>query len=86
MVPSMGGPDQPNLGTLLAALHDSEINGAVSWFYDGVWRVTLGDPHNGIDAEAVAGSIGEAIEWLRSTAVRLYPDSAFARKYARGFE
>jgi|HubBroStandDraft_6_1064221.scaffolds.fasta_scaffold1515548_2 hypothetical protein len=81
MVPSMSEPDQPNLETLLSALHDSEINGAVSWFYDGVWRMTLGDPHNGTDAEAVVGSIGEAVGWLRSTAVRLYPDSTFARKY-----
>jgi hypothetical protein len=83
----MGGPDtEPNLVTLLSALHDSEINGAVSWFYDGVWRVMLGDPHNRIDAEAVVGSIGEAVEWLRSTAIKLYPDSKFARKYAHGFE
>jgi hypothetical protein len=76
----MGEPDRPNLELLLSALHDGEINGAVSWFYDGVWRVTLGDSHNGTDAEAVAGSIGEAVERLRSTAVRLYPDSTFARK------
>jgi hypothetical protein len=81
MEPNMGRPDQPNLETVITALHDSEINGAVSWFYDGVWRVTLGDLHNRIDAEAVVGSIGEAAEWLRSTAVRLYPDSTFARKY-----
>jgi hypothetical protein len=51
-----------------------------------VWGVTLGDPHNGIDAGAVVRSIGEAVEWLRSTAVRIYPDSEFARKFARGFE
>jgi hypothetical protein len=86
MVRSMGETDQPNLETLLSALHDSEIDGAVSWFYDGVGRVTLGDPHDGIDAQAVVGSIGEAVGWLRSTAVRLYPDSTFARKYAHGFE
>jgi hypothetical protein len=42
-----------DLGTIIAALHDSEINGEVSWFYDGLWRVKLGDDANGIDAEAV---------------------------------
>ena len=82
----MTGLNRPNLETVIAALHDSEINGGVSWFYDGVWLATLGDLHNGTDAEAVLDSIGEVVEWLRSTAVRLYPNSAFARKYARGFE
>jgi hypothetical protein len=33
----------------IAALHDSEINGEVSWFFDGIWRVKLGDEMNGID-------------------------------------
>jgi hypothetical protein len=42
--------------------------------------VTLGDISNGIDAEAVVGTMQEAVEWLRATAVRLYPDSTFARK------
>jgi hypothetical protein len=82
----MGDADRPNLETLLTALHDSEINGAVFWFYDGLWQVRLGDISNGVDAEAVVGSIGEAAEWLRSNAVRLYPDSTFARKYTHGFE
>jgi hypothetical protein len=33
----------PDLGAIITALHDSEINGAVSvsWFFDGVWKVTL---------------------------------------------
>jgi hypothetical protein len=33
-----------NLGDIIAALHDSEINGEVSWFLDDRWRVKLGDP------------------------------------------
>jgi hypothetical protein len=72
-----------DLGTIIAALHDSEINGEVSWFFDGVWRVKLGDGMNGVDAEAVVSSPQEAAEWLRSNAVRLYPASAFARQFAR---
>lgn len=75
---------QPELGTIMAALHDSEINGEVSWFFDRVWQVRLGDPQNGYDAGAVVASIEEVEEWLRANAVRLYPDSEFARLY-RGF-
>ncbi len=56
-----------DLGTIIAALHDSEINGEVSWFFDGVWRVKLGDEMNGFEAE---GSPQEAAEWLRANAVR----------------
>jgi hypothetical protein len=54
----------PSLGTIITALHDSEINGAVS-FFDDVWRVVLGTPSNGIDPEAIVGSPQEAAEWLR---------------------
>jgi hypothetical protein len=82
----MTGLNRPNLETVIAALHDSEINGGVSWFYDGVWLATLGDLHNGTDAEAVLGGIEEAAEWLRATAIKLYPDSEFAQKYARGHQ
>jgi hypothetical protein len=66
------------LGTIIAAVHDSEINGEVAWFYDRVWEVRLGDPRNGFKAVAVMASIEEAAEWLRANAVRLYPDSTFA--------
>ena len=73
-----------SLGTIIEALHDSEINGAVvSWIYDDVWTVQLGDAVNGIVAEAVVGSAQEAAEWLRANAVRRYPHSEFARLYPR---
>ena len=49
-----------DLGKVICALHDSEINGEVSWFYDGVWRVRLGDEANGYDAEAVVTGPDEA--------------------------
>jgi hypothetical protein len=39
-----------SLGTIIEALHDSEINGAVSWIYDDVWTVHLGDAVNGLFA------------------------------------
>ena len=72
-----------DLGTVISALHDSEINGEVSWFFDGVWRVKLGDQSNGYDAEAVVTGPDEAAEWLRETASKLFPDSAFAKRFCR---
>ena len=35
---------QPELGSIVAALNDSEINGEVSWFSNRVWHVRLGRP------------------------------------------
>ena len=61
-----------DLGTIIAALHDSEINGEVSWFYDGTWHVKLGDDINGFVAEAVVSSPSGAAEWLRANAVGHY--------------
>src|SRR5690242_676206 len=77
-----------DLGAIIRDLHDSEINGRVEWFYDDHWSVAvvLGDDLSGIDAEDVVASIEEAAEWLLASAVRLYPDSAFARKHRRGSE
>ena len=75
--------DRPDLGTIIAALHDSEINGEVLWFFDGTWRVKLGDEMNGFDAEAVVTGPQEAAEWLRANAVRRYPASKFARLFPR---
>jgi hypothetical protein len=78
-----GRPQRPNLGAIIAALHDSEICGQVSWFFDRVWIVKLGDAHNGFVAEAVVASAEEAAEWLRANAVRRYPRGQFARLYPR---
>jgi hypothetical protein len=83
----MDGADSrpPNHEILGALFHDSEINATGSWLDDGVWLVRLGDICNGIETEAVVESLGGAIA-LRSNAVRLHPDSAFACKCARDFE
>ncbi len=74
-----------NLATIMTALHDSEINGQVSWFFDRGWSVKLGDSMNGYETEAVVASTEEAAEWLREAAVQLYPESEFAKLYGRGF-
>ena len=70
-----------DLGTFIAVLHDNEINGEISWFFDPVWTVKPGDRRNGYDAEAVVSSLGEAAEWLRATAIPLHRDSTFAQRY-----
>ena len=70
-----------DLGTIIAALHDSEINGAVAWLYDGTWHVQLGDEIVGIEADAEVSSAAEAAEWLRANAVS--PPSNFAIRFAR---
>jgi hypothetical protein len=76
-----------DIGQVIQDLHDSEINGEVRWFYDGGWRVRLGDPSNGYDAEGDGvSSLARAVELLRIMAVKHYPDSVFAKKYRRGFE
>jgi hypothetical protein len=74
-----------DLETLVKALHGSEINGEIAWFYDGVWTVKIGDPLNGYRAEATALSLTEAADWLRYKAVELYPDSEFAERFGVGF-
>ncbi len=72
-----------DLGAIIAALHDTEINGEVSWFFDGVWRVKLGDEMNDFDAGATVSSPQEAAEWLRANVVRCYPVSQFAKSFPR---
>lgn len=72
-----------DLAELLQDLHDSEINGTIDWLYDRAWHAEIGKPPH---AEADFDTGAEAVEWLRATAIKLYPDSPFAKKYQRGFE
>lgn len=56
-----------DLGAELQALHDDhEINAAVDSFWDGQWRVRIGDPVNGYRQEWRCGSAAEAAELLRT--------------------
>ena len=76
-----------SLDQVVAALHDGEINvGMQSFCFCGM-RVWIGDPLNGIQAEAAFGpkdkawmTDGSIAEWLHETALRLYPDSAYAAR------
>jgi len=71
------------LAGFIEALHDSEIDGEISWFFDRVWGVRIGDRLNGYKAEASFSSLPQAMGWLRDKALELYPDSAFAKDYRR---
>jgi len=66
-------------GSILQRLHDSEINGSIEWFFDGVWTVKLGDIVNGWTVGEVVDSLEEAEAWLDAKARELYPDSDYAR-------
>ena len=77
--------NRASLGEVIEALHTSEINGSVSWFFDGTWSVALRDKLNGIKAEATVGSAQEAAEWLRAAAVEHYPRSPRAKLASAGF-
>lgn len=74
-------------------LYDSEINFSISTFWDGGFSVRLGgfavklgDEMNGYRAETTALPTWIAVNnWLRSEAIKAYPDSKFAQKY-RGLE
>src|SRR5438067_10073988 len=71
------------LASFIGDLHDSEINGEISWFFNDVWGVKLGDRLNGYQAEATFPSFPQAMRCLRDKALELYPDSEFARDYRR---
>jgi hypothetical protein len=65
--------------SIIERLHAGEINGSISWFFDGGWKVELGDPLNGIEAVDIVATYVEAEAWLDRKARELHPDSDFAR-------
>lgn len=66
--------------SIMQAPHNSEINAKIESFYDGCWRGTLGDEMNGWNEPVVeAGSFDECEEALADLAVKVYPNSVFAR-------
>src|SRR5262245_32705047 len=68
---------------ILQDLHDEEINGSIEWMYDRAWSAQIGLA-NPVTSPCLS-SLEDALAWLRNEAVRLYPDSDFAKKYGRGF-
>lgn len=67
-------------------LYDSEINFSVTAFWDAGFVVLLGDSMNGYRSKATTFDTWQQVSnWLRSEAIKAYPDSEFAQKY-RGLE
>ena len=72
------------LASFIEALHASEINGEISWFFDNVWGAKIGDKLNGYLAEGIEfSSLGDAARWLCDRALEFYPESEFAKDYLR---
>jgi len=81
-----------NLERVMQQLHDSQINAGVETFYDAGMRVWLGDTINGIQAETSIKRTGDqwpagvtaasAASWLHAVALRLYPESNYAKASA----
>jgi hypothetical protein len=80
---------------MLQDLYDSEINVKIGWFWDGGIEIHLGNGiYDVYDYETSTGTnhelwqatthvknMSEAEEWLKNTAIKLYPNSTFAKKY-----
>jgi hypothetical protein len=73
------------MNNTLQDLYNSEINAAIWWNWDGGIEVRMGDGTYGDDRNwQTAGNvntIAEAEEWLKQQAIRMYPDSDFARRF-----
>ena len=80
-----------DLERILQQLHDSEINAGVQTFYDADMGVWIGNEANGIQAETTTNRTRAArlkwpewltaASWLHETALRLYPDSKYAKAH-----
>jgi len=70
--------DPMELGKVIDALYDSEINCSVSTFWDGGFTVKLGDEMNGFLAERDCKTSHEAAEYLDQAAREHYPESSYA--------
>ena len=81
-----------DLEHILQQLHDSEINAGVQTFFDAGMRIWIGDEANGIQAETTINRTAaarlkwpeghSAASWLHETALRLYPDSKYAKEHS----
>lgn len=66
---------------VMQELYDSEINAAVSSFWDGGFDAKLGDDMNGFKADACLENWDDVETWLAETAVEHYPQSQFAERW-----
>ncbi len=68
-----------DLTTVLKALYVSEINVSISCLWDGGWDIALGDEINGWHTKTMVENLDYAPAWLIENAVRLWPNSDFAK-------
>jgi hypothetical protein len=67
-----------NLGTILDALYESEINCSISSFWDGGFDVRLWDEMNGFVAETNCKRTREIAEFLDTGSRKYFPESSYA--------
>ena len=65
--------------SIMQCLYDSEINVAVSSFWDDGFYVKLGDEVNGYCAEGRCNTWADVEQWLDAMVSIYYPDSAYSR-------
>jgi hypothetical protein len=69
------------LGAIIDALYESELNCEVSTFWDGGFTLKLGDEMNGFVAEGHCKTSLEAAQFLDKAAREHFPESAYATKH-----
>jgi hypothetical protein len=89
-IPQVHAPTRPR-GSRPARFGDSEINAGVQTFFDAGMRVWIGDESNGIQSETTINRTAAArlkwpegvtaARWLHDVALRLYPDSKYAKEH-----
>jgi hypothetical protein len=71
-----------NTAEIIQRLQDSEINGMISWFFDGEWRWAIGDDLNGWKTAGKADSFDAVVRELAENALAEFPRSTFANWWA----
>lgn len=69
----------PDINRVPQRLYDSEINFAVSSFWDGGFSVKIGDDMNGFRASADVATWTEVLFWLDRQAREHFPGSTYAK-------
>jgi hypothetical protein len=67
-----------DLTTELQRIYDSEINVAISWFWDCGIIVRLGDEMSGFVAQEYVQAVAEIVPWLQEAIAHFYPGSTYA--------
>jgi hypothetical protein len=76
----------PRLEEVLATLYESEVNCGLESFWDGGFRVWIGDEMNGhlADGRICSDDSGTMALWFIENATRLFPQSSFAKNQRFG--